>query len=51
MQTLDEFMSQEKLRLQRFANCWLAQHAADSDKFPTRMEESDWDEALMTFSE
>lgn len=50
MQTLDEFMTQERVRLQRFAQWWLDQREAEPDKFPTRMEESDWDECLMTFS-
>ncbi len=51
MQTLDEFLTQERDRLQRFARWWLDQRKLEPDHYPTRMEESDWDEALMTFSE
>jgi hypothetical protein len=50
MQTLDEFLADERLRLQRFEKWWRDFHAVEPDKFPMSMDGSDWDEAMMTFS-
>jgi hypothetical protein len=44
-----EWLSEESQRLARFRLYWLREHAADSDKFPSFMAASDWDEAYQTF--
>jgi hypothetical protein len=49
--TLDEFLAEERTRLSRFEAYWLTAQKNDPEHFPCRMEGSDWDEALMMFSE
>lgn len=49
--TLEEFLAEERARLDRFAASWREEAARQPDRYPLDLEPSDWDEALMTFSE
>ncbi len=50
--TLDEFVQNEKRRLQEFKKAWLKAHQTHPNSFPLQMPEGDeglWDESLADF--
>ncbi len=48
-QCLDQFITDESLRLAAFVMWWRQQHAINPQAFPLQLEPGLWDEALETF--
>jgi len=48
--TLDEFLEQERARLDLFRKMWLKGMMKEPENYPAKMEPGDWDEQLLAFS-